>query len=84
MQVRLIKELYGNQIKELYHSLPYHMVEFVLDDSEWLVHFLVFAPTYSVKSLERSHALLFYFSFFSFKLLFYCTQLVVLLLSKIL
>lgn len=33
-QVRLIKELYGNQIKELYHSLPYHMVEFVLDDSE--------------------------------------------------
>ncbi|KAL3536694.1 hypothetical protein ACH5RR_000060 [Cinchona calisaya] len=31
-QVRLIKELYGNQIKELYHSLPYHMVEFVLDD----------------------------------------------------
>ncbi|KAB1201366.1 hypothetical protein CJ030_MR0G003827 [Morella rubra] len=33
-QVRLIKELYGNQIKELYHSLPYHMVEFVLDDSD--------------------------------------------------
>ncbi|KAH7573974.1 hypothetical protein JRO89_XS03G0233800 [Xanthoceras sorbifolium] len=33
-QVRLIKELYGNQIKELYHSLPYHMIEFVLDDSE--------------------------------------------------
>ncbi|KAF7830190.1 centromere protein O [Senna tora] len=31
-KVRLIKELYGNQIKELYHSLPYHMVEFVLDD----------------------------------------------------
>ncbi|GAA0162779.1 hypothetical protein LIER_39474 [Lithospermum erythrorhizon] len=31
-QVRLIKELYGNQIKELYHSLPYQMVEFVLDD----------------------------------------------------
>ncbi|KAL2346852.1 hypothetical protein Fmac_000852 [Flemingia macrophylla] len=31
-QVRLIKELYGNQIKELYHSLPYHMIEFVLDD----------------------------------------------------
>ncbi|XP_054798198.1 uncharacterized protein LOC129303134 isoform X3 [Prosopis cineraria] len=31
-QVRLIKELYGNQIGELYHSLPYHMVEFVLDD----------------------------------------------------
>lgn len=33
-QVRLIKELYGNQIRELYHSLPYHMVEFVLDDSD--------------------------------------------------
>ncbi|GAB2223434.1 hypothetical protein Droror1_Dr00017575 [Drosera rotundifolia] len=31
-QVRIIKELYGNQIGELYHSLPYHMVEFVLDD----------------------------------------------------
>ncbi|KAF7817184.1 centromere protein O [Senna tora] len=31
-QVRLIKELYGNQIRELYHSLPYHMIEFVLDD----------------------------------------------------
>ncbi|XP_065850274.1 uncharacterized protein [Euphorbia lathyris] len=33
-QVRLIKELYGNQIGELYHSLPYHMVEFVLDDMD--------------------------------------------------
>ncbi|KAH7524270.1 hypothetical protein FEM48_Zijuj06G0101600 [Ziziphus jujuba var. spinosa] len=33
-QVRLIKELYGNQIGELYHSLPYHMIEFVLDDFE--------------------------------------------------
>ncbi|MCD9638234.1 hypothetical protein HAX54_022083, partial [Datura stramonium] len=31
-QVRLIKELYGNQIGELYHSLPYHMIEFVLED----------------------------------------------------
>ncbi|XP_021607174.1 centromere protein O isoform X2 [Manihot esculenta] len=31
-QVRLIKELYGNQIGELYHSLPYHMIEFTLDD----------------------------------------------------
>ncbi|GAB2285869.1 hypothetical protein Dimus_020305 [Dionaea muscipula] len=31
-QVRIIRELYGNQIGELYHSLPYHMVEFVLDD----------------------------------------------------
>ncbi|KAH6780977.1 centromere protein O [Perilla frutescens var. hirtella] len=29
-QVRLIKELYGNQIGELYCSLPYHMIEFVL------------------------------------------------------
>ncbi|MCD9560346.1 hypothetical protein HAX54_018968 [Datura stramonium] len=27
-----IKELYGNQIGELYHSLPYHMIEFVLED----------------------------------------------------
>ncbi|XP_038711399.1 uncharacterized protein LOC120005686 isoform X2 [Tripterygium wilfordii] len=33
-QVRLIKELYGNQIGELCHSLPYHMIEFVLDDVE--------------------------------------------------
>ncbi|KAL1346755.1 hypothetical protein HN51_020316 [Arachis hypogaea] len=31
-QVRLIKEIYGNQIRELYHSLPYHMVEFVRVD----------------------------------------------------
>jgi len=37
MQVRLIKELYGNQIRELYHSLPYHMIELVLDDSDWSV-----------------------------------------------
>lgn len=37
MQVRLIKELYGNQIGELYHSFPYNMVEFVLDDLDWLV-----------------------------------------------
>ncbi|KAK4274355.1 hypothetical protein QN277_017585 [Acacia crassicarpa] len=36
-QVRLIKELYGNQIAELYHSLPYHMIEFVLDDFDWKV-----------------------------------------------
>ena len=35
LQVRLIKELYGNQIEELYHSLPYHMIEFALDDSDW-------------------------------------------------
>ncbi|XP_018836220.1 uncharacterized protein LOC109002785 isoform X1 [Juglans regia] len=33
-QVQLIKELYGDQIRELYHSLPYHMVEFVLDVSD--------------------------------------------------
>ncbi|CAN1341463.1 hypothetical protein LINPERPRIM_LOCUS39173 [Linum perenne] len=31
-QVRILKELYGNQIGELYHSLPYHLIEFVLDD----------------------------------------------------
>ncbi|MFS8028998.1 putative centromere protein O [Helianthus anomalus] len=35
-QVRLIKDLYGNQIGELYHSLPYHMIEFFLEDFEWL------------------------------------------------
>lgn len=33
-QVRLIKELYGNQIGELFHSLPYNMIEFVLEDFE--------------------------------------------------
>ncbi|OWM77264.1 hypothetical protein CDL15_Pgr028901 [Punica granatum] len=33
-QVRLIKELYGNQILDLYNSLPFHMIEFVLDDSD--------------------------------------------------
>ncbi|CAN1185089.1 hypothetical protein LINPERHAP2_LOCUS37344 [Linum perenne] len=32
LQVRILKELYGNQIGELYHSLPYHLIEFVLDD----------------------------------------------------
>ncbi|MQM06954.1 hypothetical protein Taro_039785 [Colocasia esculenta] len=31
-RVRLIKELYGNQIKELFHSLSYNLIEFVLDD----------------------------------------------------
>ncbi|KAL3646161.1 hypothetical protein CASFOL_011341 [Castilleja foliolosa] len=31
-QFRLVKELYGNQTGELYCSLPYHMVEFVLTD----------------------------------------------------
>ncbi|XP_034600945.1 uncharacterized protein [Setaria viridis] len=33
-QVRLIKELYGNQIGELFHSLPYNLIEFVLEDFE--------------------------------------------------
>nr|TKW03482.1 hypothetical protein SEVIR_7G027210v2 [Setaria viridis] len=33
-QVRLIKELYGNQIGELFHSLPYNVIEFVLEDFE--------------------------------------------------
>ncbi|KAL1209004.1 hypothetical protein V5N11_034495 [Cardamine amara subsp. amara] len=33
-QVRLIKELYGNQIRELYHSLPHHMIEFSMDDCD--------------------------------------------------
>ncbi|KAJ4835879.1 hypothetical protein Tsubulata_030859 [Turnera subulata] len=37
-QVRLIKELYGNQIGELYHSLPYHMIEFVIDYIGELYH----------------------------------------------
>nr|GEY35028.1 centromere protein O [Tanacetum cinerariifolium] len=32
-KVCLIKDLYGNQIRELYHSLPYHMIEFVVDDT---------------------------------------------------
>ena len=39
VQVRLMKELYGNQIGELYHSLPYHIIEFVLDDFPWWVLF---------------------------------------------
>ncbi|XP_047072348.1 uncharacterized protein LOC124681481 [Lolium rigidum] len=33
-QVRLIKELYGNQIGELFNSLPYNLIEFVLEDFE--------------------------------------------------
>ncbi|KAK4755966.1 hypothetical protein SAY87_009723 [Trapa incisa] len=33
-QVRLIKELYGNQIGDLYSSLPFHMIEFMLNDAE--------------------------------------------------
>lgn len=37
MQVRLTKELYGNQIGDLYHSLPFHMIEFVLEDFQWYV-----------------------------------------------
>ncbi|TXG62364.1 hypothetical protein EZV62_013727 [Acer yangbiense] len=51
-QVRLIKELYGNQIRELYHSLPYHMIEFLLDDSEWWVFFFLL----SLHLLEQYHA----------------------------
>ncbi|CAM9003298.1 unnamed protein product [Rhodiola kirilowii] len=31
-QVRLIKELYKDKISELYYSLPYHMVEFLIED----------------------------------------------------
>ncbi|XP_078166406.1 centromere protein O [Carex rostrata] len=31
-QVCLVKELYGHQITELFHSLPYNMIEFVLED----------------------------------------------------
>ncbi|WOL06476.1 hypothetical protein Cni_G15210 [Canna indica] len=31
-QVRLIKELYGNQIGELFHSHSYHLIEFVMED----------------------------------------------------
>uniref|UniRef100_A0A8I6XWI2 Uncharacterized protein n=1 Tax=Hordeum vulgare subsp. vulgare TaxID=112509 RepID=A0A8I6XWI2_HORVV len=34
LQVRLIKELYGNQIGELFHSLPYTLIEFTLEDFE--------------------------------------------------
>ncbi|XP_052152520.1 uncharacterized protein LOC127770752 [Oryza glaberrima] len=33
-QVRLIKELYGNQIGELFHSLSYNLIEFVMEDFE--------------------------------------------------
>lgn len=31
-QVRLSKELYKDKISELYHSLPYHMIEFLIED----------------------------------------------------
>ncbi|XP_020523792.1 centromere protein O isoform X2 [Amborella trichopoda] len=34
-QVQLLKELYGHQIGELYHSLSYNLVEFVLEEFEW-------------------------------------------------
>lgn len=34
-QVRVMKELYGNQIGDLFHSLPYHMIELVLNDFEF-------------------------------------------------
>lgn len=30
-QVRLLKELYGNQIGELYHTLAFDMIEFVIE-----------------------------------------------------
>ncbi|GJX66788.1 hypothetical protein Tco_0301131 [Tanacetum coccineum] len=33
--------VYGNQIRELYHSLPYLMIEFVIDDTDWSVHILL-------------------------------------------
>lgn len=33
-QVRVVKDLYGNQIKDLFHSLAYNFIEFVLDDFE--------------------------------------------------
>ncbi|RWR82623.1 centromere protein O isoform X3 [Cinnamomum micranthum f. kanehirae] len=36
-QVRLIKELYGNQIVELYHSISYNWIEFALDDFDWYI-----------------------------------------------
>lgn len=39
MQVRLAKELYGNQIKEIYYTLPYNLIAFSLVDFDWLVHF---------------------------------------------
>ncbi|KAK4760062.1 hypothetical protein SAY87_023193 [Trapa incisa] len=34
LRVHLIKGLYGNQIGDLYSSLPFHMIEFMLDDAE--------------------------------------------------
>uniref|UniRef100_A0A7N0U842 Centromere protein O n=1 Tax=Kalanchoe fedtschenkoi TaxID=63787 RepID=A0A7N0U842_KALFE len=32
-QVRLIKELYQDKVSELYYSLPYHMVEFLIEET---------------------------------------------------
>lgn len=68
-QVRLVKELYGNQIEELYHSLPYHMIEFVLDEFEWLV--LFFSPSRSTahnffKSSVSQIIISIYFLFLNF------------------
>ena len=34
-----MKDLYGNQIGELYHSLAYHMIEFALDNFDWSAFF---------------------------------------------
>lgn len=64
--------MYGNQIGELYHSLPYDMIEFVLDDFEWLDHFLVslpFIPLESRKVLYRFHYSISYDSFLCIMLL---------------
>ncbi|XP_057959659.1 uncharacterized protein LOC131152072 [Malania oleifera] len=47
-QVRLVKELYGNQIGELYHSLPYHMIEFVLHNNFKITVSLRYADLVSV------------------------------------
>lgn len=41
MQVRLVKELYGNQIKEIHCSLTYHLILFAIADFGWLVDFSV-------------------------------------------
>ncbi|XP_022885920.1 uncharacterized protein LOC111402094 isoform X3 [Olea europaea var. sylvestris] len=54
-EVRLIKELYGNQVGELYNSLPYHMVEFVLDDFDCKVTLsLKYADLLSIVPTEVS------------------------------
>ncbi|KAJ3679475.1 hypothetical protein LUZ60_017486 [Juncus effusus] len=36
-QVRLVKELYGNQISEIFHSMAYNMVDFVLEDYDCII-----------------------------------------------